>query len=139
MPVKLLLIKRVVNAKTPKGMIVADYGYGKTSTLAFLWYECEQQELVAVPPFYCATLLDILKATYGWVKFRLQNRQPGLLVDLDELYQKYTAATVDEMAARYAKEHGVAPVTAKNMLNNMLAVIHVRVSYILYQRRVALC
>lgn len=114
------LIKRVVGARTPKGMIVAPYGYGKTSTLAFMWHECEQQGLVALPPFYCATLLDILKATYGWVKFRLEHNQPGLVADLDEVYSKYTAATVEEMAKRYAQEHGIAQVTAINMLDDML-------------------
>jgi hypothetical protein len=112
--------RRVVAAKTPKGMIVAPYGYGKTSTLAFLWRECEQQSLVAVPPFYCANLLDILKATYGWVKFRLQQREPALVTTLDEIYSKYTAATVDEMATRYSREHGLAKVTAVNLLNDML-------------------
>jgi hypothetical protein len=114
------LAKRVIAAKTPKGLIVAPYGYGKTSTLAFLWRECEQQGLVAVPPFYCANLLDILKATYGWAKFRLQQREPALMADLGEIYRKYTAATVDEMATRYAREHGLAKVTATNLLNDML-------------------
>lgn len=114
------IIKLTTNSKTPKGLIIADYGYGKTSTLAFLWHECEQQDIVAVPPFYCASLLDMLKATYGWVKFRLEQRQPGLINDLDEVYQKYTAATVEEMAERYAHEHGIAKVTAVGMLKDML-------------------
>lgn len=114
------IIKLTSNAKTPKGLIVADYGYGKTSTLAFLWHECEQQDIVAVPPFYCASLLDMLKATYGWVKFRLERRQPGLIDDLNEVYQKYTAATVEEMAERYVHEHGIAKVTAIGMLKDML-------------------
>ena len=115
------LVKYTIAGKTPKGMIVAPYGYGKTSTLAFLWHECEQQNLVAVPPFYCANLLDILKATYGWVKFQLQKREPALLADLEEIYSKYTAATVEDMADRYAREHGLAKVTAVNMLNEMLS------------------
>lgn len=114
------LVRGVTNAKTPKGMIVAPYGYGKTSTLAFLWAECEQQGLVGVPPFCCATLLDILRATYGWVGFRLGNSQPDLLANLDEAYGKYTSVTVEEMAKRYAHEHGVAQVTAVGMLNDML-------------------
>ena len=114
------LVQRVIKAKTPKGMIVAPYGYGKTSTLAFLWHACEEQGLVAVPPFYCATWLDVLNATYGWVKYRLEHSQPELLADLDDVYQKYTASTVDEMAERYAEEHGLARITAKGMLQDML-------------------
>jgi len=114
------LARRMVKAKTPKGMIVAPYGYGKTSTLAFLWHECEEQDLVAVPPFYCSNLLDILKATYGWVKYRLKHRQPALVTDLDAAYRRYTTATVEEMAERYAQEHGLACVTAKGLLQDML-------------------
>lgn len=114
------IIRLVSNAKTPKGLVVADYGYGKTSTLAFLWHECERQDVIAVPPFYCASLLDMLKATYGWVKFRLERRQPELVTDLDAVYHKYTAATVEEMAERYAHEHGIARVTAVSMLEDML-------------------
>lgn len=115
------LQKRVASAKTSKGMIVAPYGYGKTSTLAFLWHQFEQQKYVAVPPFYCATLLDVLKATYGWVRFRLYGSEPGLIPDLHEVYDKYTGATIEEMAKQYAQDHGLAAITATKMLDDMLA------------------
>ena len=91
------LLRRISGSKTPKGMLVAPYGYGKTSTLAFLWHECESNGLVAVPPFYCANLLDILDATYGWVRYRLENRQTGLLpvLDADEHNGKIRRRSVD--------------------------------------------
>lgn len=130
------LSKGVTGAKTPKGLIVAPYGFGKTSTLVFLWHECEKQGLVAVPPFYCASLLDVLQATYGWARFRLQNREPALLSDLEDIYHKYTTATVDEMAGHYAKEHGLARVTATGLLNDMLnsgsLVLELRPSNLLF-------
>jgi hypothetical protein len=113
------LVNRVTSARTPKGLIVAPYGYGKTSTLVFLWHECEQGGLIAVPPFYCANLLDILNATYGWVRFRLKTSQPDLIADLDEVYTKYTAATLEDMAGKYAEQHGLARVTASGMLKDM--------------------
>lgn len=114
------LIRRVMKAKTPKGMIVAPYGYGKTSTLGFLWHECEEQNLIAVPPFYCSNLLDILKATYGWTKYRLRHRQPSLVPQLESAYGNYTAATIEKMSERYSEEHGLARVTAQGLLQDML-------------------
>jgi hypothetical protein len=92
----------------------------RSSTLAFLWHECEEQDLVAVPPFYCSNLLDILKATYGWIKYRLTHCQPALVTDLKDIYRKYTAATVKQMSERYAEEHGIARITAKGLLQDML-------------------
>ena len=115
------LIKKVVGAKTPKGLIVAPYGYGKTSTLAFLWHYAEQKDLLAIPPFYCATLLDILKATYAWARYRLQQREPSLVADLEEMYHSHTAATIDAMAERYAQEHGLAPIQARELLKDLMA------------------
>jgi hypothetical protein len=115
------LIKWVKEAKTPKGLITAPYGYGKTSTLAFLWNECEKEGLISVPPFYCSNLLDVLKATYGWVKYKLELRQPSLISDLDAIYKKYTSATIDEMAEQYATQHGIAKITARSMFVTMQA------------------
>ncbi len=112
--------KLVKAARTPKGMLVAPYGYGKTSTLIFLWHECQARGLLAVPPFYCASLLDILKATYAWVRYKLERREPNLVAELEKAYSKYTAATVEAMAERYSEEHGVAKLTAVNMLNELL-------------------
>jgi hypothetical protein len=114
------LVRRTKAASTPKGLLVAPYGYGKTSTAAFLWRGCEEGGLVAVPPFYCSSLLDILKATYGWVKHRLERTEPHLVETLNRAYQKYTTATVDDMSRRYAQEHGIATLTATNLLNEML-------------------
>jgi len=114
-------LKKITAVKTPKGMLVAPYGYGKTSTLIFLWHECEAKGLLAVPPFYCASLLDIVKATYAWIKYRLEQREPDLVAELEKVHYKYTAATVEAMAERYSEEHGVAKLTAVNMLNDLLA------------------
>jgi len=113
--------KKVAEGKTPKGMLVAPYGYGKTSTLIFLWHACENHEVLAVPPFFCTSLLDILEAAYAWSKYRLQQRQPGLVEALDEVHHRYTGGTVEEMADRYSEEHGLAKITALNVLNDLLA------------------
>src|SRR6266542_3714464 len=72
------LVKQVASRKTIKGMLIAPYGYGKTSTLVFLWHRCQGQAMLAVPPFYCSSLLDILQATYAWAHYQFIQRAPGL-------------------------------------------------------------
>lgn len=114
------LAKKVQLGKTVKGLLTAPYGYGKTSSLAFLWSSCQEQGLLAVPPFYCATWLDILNATYGWVCFRLQNVQPDLIQRAEEIYNKFTKSTLEEMAGWYAQEHGFSTNSAKNLLSDLL-------------------
>jgi hypothetical protein len=110
------LVKQIAGNKTMKGMLIAPYGFGKTSTLVFLWYRCQEQQLLAVPPFYCSSLLDILRSTYGWVRYRFTQIAPGLLADIDALYHRHYASTIEERAKTYARDFGVSEHTARGML-----------------------
>ncbi|MFW5709448.1 MAG: hypothetical protein ACOCX5_04430, partial [Chloroflexota bacterium] len=110
------LVKQIAGNKTMKGMLIAPYGFGKTSTLVFLWYRCQEQQLLAVPPFYCSSLLDILRSTYGWVRYRFTQTAPGLLADIDALYHRHYASTIEERAKTYARDFGVSEHTARGML-----------------------
>ncbi|MCZ7554455.1 MAG: hypothetical protein M5U05_18065 [Anaerolineales bacterium] len=114
------LARKIQSEKTVKGLLTAPYGYGKTSSLAFLWRSCEDQGLLAVPPFYCASWLDILDATFGWVRFRLGNLQPGLVSEVERIYAKYTRTTLEDMARRYSEEHGISTNSAQSILDDLL-------------------
>ncbi|GHO61268.1 hypothetical protein KSC_001600 [Ktedonobacter sp. SOSP1-52] len=81
------LIKLVKENGAAKGYITAEYGYGKTSTAAFIWHRCEQNEIIAVPPFQIQKLEHLLSATYGWVRFKLANSAPQLLEKAEQIYQ----------------------------------------------------
>ena len=115
------LIKQISSGKTVKGMLIAPYGYGKTSTLVFLWYACHTNGLLAIPPFYCSSLLDMLRATYGWAKYQFGLRAPGLLPNLDDLFQRHYGATLEEKARSYAKEFGVTVQAALGILQRQQA------------------
>lgn len=110
------LVKQIASGKTMKGMLVAQYGFGKTSTLVFLWYRCQEQKLLAVPPFYCSSLLDILSATYGWVRYRFTQTAPGLLADIDTLYHRHYTSSLEERAKMYAHDFGVTEHAAFGIL-----------------------
>ena len=107
------LIERTRQSKTPKGAVVAPWGYGKTSTLIFAWKECEEQNLVAVPPFVCSSWQDILTATYGWLRFRLGGE---LAEELESVYNQYNRTAFEDHVKNVAKGVGVSEVDTRAIL-----------------------
>lgn len=110
------LAKQVKKQKTVKGMLVAPYGYGKTSTLVFLWHHCQNQGVLAVPAFYCSSLDDILRSSYAWTRYRFSQQAPGLLTELDALYHRHHTANLEERARYYAETLGISEQAALRML-----------------------
>lgn len=107
------LTDKTKQAKTPKGAIVAPWGYGKTSTLIFTWKACEDNHLVAVPPFICSSLQDILTATYGWLRFRIGGE---LADELESVYNQYSRAAFEDHVKSIAKRIGINEVDARALL-----------------------
>lgn len=80
---------RLENQSPLVGAVVARYGFGKTSTLVRWWYECEQKHYFAVPPFNFDYLQDIARATYGWLKYRLNSLgREDLCNNLESSYEE---------------------------------------------------
>ncbi len=114
------LLKHVEQCQTPKGYVVADYGYGKTSTLIYFWHESENKKFVAVPPFQCSSLYDIVKATYGWVRYRISQSYPSLTRKVDEIYESVSMSNIEDLAKRFAEEHGISTSKAKRILEELI-------------------
>jgi len=91
------------NKGTAIGAIAGEYGYGKTSTAIHLWQQCEQARVIAVPPFEWHRLQDIVDATWAWVRYRLEQIQPGAVAQLDQIYEKYRQKSIQE----FADEEGI--------------------------------
>jgi hypothetical protein len=89
------LLKLVKDKGAAKGYITADYGYGKTSTAVFIWKQCEQAEVVAVPPFQIQKLDHLISATYGWVRFKLEHSYPHLVTEAKQIYDRYINQDID--------------------------------------------
>ena len=107
------LIERVTNARTSKGVVVAPWGYGKTSTLIFIWKKCEEAGILTIPPFSCSSLQDILNAVYGWLRFRVgRDYHP----ELEKVYAQYGSAAFAERVKAYAAQTGVAEADARVIL-----------------------
>ncbi len=92
------LIRLVKEGKAPKGYVTADFGYGKTSTCAFIWERCRTANLLAVPPFQIEELDHLLRATYGWVRFNLSRTRPQLVERATQIYETYKTASFERIA-----------------------------------------
>ena len=92
------LIRLVKERQAVKGYITADFGYGKTSTALYVWYCCEQADIVAVPPFQIQQLPDLITATYGWVRYKLANRYPALVAEAEQIYRRYIVRSIEDRA-----------------------------------------
>ena len=92
------LIRLVKEGKAPKGYVTADFGYGKTSTCAFIWERCRAANLLAVPPFQIEELDHLLRATYGWVRYNLNRTRPQLVERATQIYEKYKSTSFERIA-----------------------------------------
>ncbi len=95
------------------GAIVGRYGYGKTSTAVHLWYECEKNNVIAVPPFAWFGLTDIIGATYTWVNYRLEQLAPDYCQSLRFIYDRYCAQSLETIA----EEEGTTIEVLKGLLD----------------------
>lgn len=119
--IKTRLIDEIGRGKPVTGYLSAEYGYGKTATLVYLWYECDQKQISAVPPFKFKELDDLMVASYGWIKYCLSRRNPELIPHIDELYKKYNLKSLEAIAAQIAKENNISESKALNIAENNIA------------------
>lgn len=97
-------LDNLLDRKPATGLIYADTGYGKTSTGASLWHYAETKGIVAVPPFMWNSLADLLTAAHGWVRYRLTDRRPDLIPDLDEKYKTVIEIGEETLAEKMSRE-----------------------------------
>ena len=97
-------LNNLLNGKPATGLIYADTGYGKTSTGVSLWKYAEAQGIVTVPPFMWNSLAELLTATHGWVCYRLKDRRPELIQNLEEKYRAAVAVAEETLAQKMSRE-----------------------------------
>ena len=92
------LIDRIKANAAPKGYIMADFGYGETSTALYLWDRCRAARLLAIPPFQLSRLDDLIRATYAWSRYEFRRAAPALVPDLESIYQEYAERGIESDA-----------------------------------------
>lgn len=102
------LISEIRKGKPVNGYLSAGYGYGKTATLVYLWYECQKKQIAAVPPFKFREIGDLMLASYGWMKKCLAHSRPDLIAQVDMLYQTYGLKSQEAICAAIAQEDDIS-------------------------------
>jgi hypothetical protein len=67
-----------------------------------IWHSLSDQDIIAVPPFTFTSFVDLMRATYGWMHYRLEEEAPNYTNRLDELHEQYLEQELED----YAKEKG---------------------------------
>ncbi len=102
------LIGELQAGRSVTGYLSADYGYGKTATAIYLWKQCLNKEIVAVPPFLFRQLKDLMQATKGWLTYQLKHTQPALIPELEQEYHKHVDLSVEELAKEIAQRQSIS-------------------------------
>lgn len=95
----------VENEKPTKGYLYGPFGYGKTSTSVSIWREVTENDVIAVPPFTLTSFASIMRATYGWMRYELNNKAPGYVDELEDIHDEYLQQELRAYAEDKKDEH----------------------------------
>ncbi len=115
------LLNELRSGRPVTGYISADFGYGKTATSIHIWKRLLDDGFVAVPPFLLRSLGDLMRATYGWFQYQLQQRQPSLAGKLENAYRIHMAQSQDDLAREIASRQGIPEPKARAVVQEYIA------------------
>ena len=115
------MLRRLTNNKPVLGYVSGDYGYGKTATMIWLWHELEQEGFVAVPPFLFYSWDDLMLAATNWLSFRLKEKRPDLVGEVERLYDSHRGKAAEELASEIAKRQRVPAEQARRIVEDLLS------------------
>ncbi len=119
--VKDRLISQIKSGRSVTGYISADFGYGKTTTAIYLWKQCLDNRIVAVPPFLFRRLKDIMQGIKGWLAYELRRSKPELLESLEKTYQKYAQQSIEKISEEIATRKHISKEKVRDIVNEYFA------------------
>ncbi len=109
----------MVLCKPVTGYLSGEYGYGKTATMVYLWSECQSKRIVAVPPFKFKELSDLMMASYGWMRFALNQQSPEIKEEIDAIYGACGTASIEEKAAEISRTYKINQEKARRLVEEL--------------------
>lgn len=93
----------VRSSDTPKGCLVAPFGYGKTASAIGIWRACQKEGLLAVPPVSCGSFTELASAIRDWLTFAL----PEHAGRIDAAHERFLEMSAEVLARRDEREFGI--------------------------------
>ncbi len=109
----------VENEDPTKGYLYGPFGYGKTSTSVSIWHELNQNDIIAVPPFTVTSFSEIMRATYGWMHYKLRTEAPPYVDDLEGIHNSYLEKEIESYAQEKKGDYDVGIDTLVEMFEEM--------------------
>lgn len=91
------------NRRVFVGGVSGEYGLGKTSLAAYMWYQLERGGVVAVPPFSWTSLDEIFQTVYAWVRYKLVSNSDAQM-EADRVYSELGRFSRTEEIARLVRD-----------------------------------
>lgn len=114
------LIDELRSGRSVTGYLSADYGYGKTATIIYLWKQCLDNNFVAVPPFLFRRLRNIIQATKGWLEYQLRSTRPDLLPELEKIDKECSELSVEESVRNIVSRYSITKAKARAIVKELL-------------------
>lgn len=115
------LLSELRSGRPVTGYISADFGYGKTATSIHIWKRLLDDGFVAVPPFLCRSLGDLLRATRGWLQHQIQQKQPSLAEQAEEIYRQHVSQAQSDLAREIAVRQAIPEPKARAIVQEYIA------------------
>ncbi|MGG4169242.1 hypothetical protein ABEW00_17505 [Rossellomorea vietnamensis] len=80
----------VQNKRAFSGLVTGDFGLGKTSFLVYLWKQCNEKGIMAIPPFSWRSLDDIFQGITKWISYKLEQSNMEALAEFMDITDHYT-------------------------------------------------
>lgn len=116
---KYRLFRELDRNKPVTGYLSADYGYGKTATLIYLWNECIKHGIIAIPPFKFKELGDLIQATANWLKWNFSQVQPEFAKEIEQLYQDCQVRSHQQAAMAIAQKYKLSEAKALKIVRDL--------------------
>ncbi|WLR46562.1 hypothetical protein LC065_13395 [Halobacillus litoralis] len=80
----------VQNKRAFSGLVTGDFGLGKTSLLVYLWKQCNEKGIMAIPPFSWRSLDDLFQGVSKWISYKLEQSNTEALYEFIEIADNFT-------------------------------------------------